>query len=258
MASNYTHVDEDISRLSISTLLRYLKSSHEYYLNFELPFIQSELVKALDDDDNLAKLILKFFQEYMKEIRKHMLYEEKTVFPYVDTLLNNKKLPSYEIEVFSKHHGQADLQLNELKNVILKYLPADNLRNNQLIATLYDIYANEEWIKAHGLIEDNIFIPAIRKLEMDIKQNDTSNGYNSILQIHNSNKDIISEREKDVIIDVVKGMSNKEIADHLCISINTVTTHRRNIARKLQIHSPAGLTIYAIVNHFVDINSVKL
>lgn len=53
-------------------------------------------------------------------------------------------------------------------------------------------------------------------------------------------------------------MSNKQIADHLCISTNTVITHRRNIARKLQIHSAAGLTIYAIVNNLVDISMVKL
>jgi hypothetical protein len=48
------------------------------------------------------------------------------------------------------------------------------------------------------------------------------------------------------------------IIKYLCISVNTVITHRRNIARKLQIHSPAGLTIYAIVNGLVDISSVKL
>ena len=53
-------------------------------------------------------------------------------------------------------------------------------------------------------------------------------------------------------------MTNKEIAEHLYISVNTVLTHRRNIARKLQIHSPAGLTIYAIVNHLIDISKVKL
>jgi len=53
-------------------------------------------------------------------------------------------------------------------------------------------------------------------------------------------------------------LQNKEIADRLYISVNTVITHRRNIARKLQIHSPAGLTIYAIVNGLVDISSVKL
>jgi regulator of cell morphogenesis and NO signaling len=61
-----------------------------------------------------------------------------------------------------------------------------------------------------------------------------------------------------VIIGVVQGLQNKEIADSLYISVNTVITHRRNIARKLQIHSPAGLTIYAIVNGLVDISSVKL
>ena len=72
------------------------------------------------------------------------------------------------------------------------------------------------------------------------------------------NAEALSDRERDVIIALVQGMSNKEIADHLCISVNTVITHRRNIARKLQIHSPAGLTIYAIVNGLVDISAVKL
>ena len=57
---------------------------------------------------------------------------------------------------------------------------------------------------------------------------------------------------------VQKGMTNKEIAESLCLSIHTVITHRRNIARKLQIHSPAGLTIYAIVNKLVELNDIKL
>ena len=49
----------------------------------------------------------------------------------------------------------------------------------------------------------------------------------------------------------------REIADHLCISAHTVITHRRNIVAKLQIHSPAGLTIYAIVNKLVELSDVK-
>ena len=67
----------------------------------------------------------------------------------------------------------------------------------------------------------------------------------------------LTEREKEIIIGVVKGMTNKQIAEKLCLSVHTVITHRRNIAGKLQIHSPAGLTIYAIVNKFVDINDIK-
>ena len=51
---------------------------------------------------------------------------------------------------------------------------------------------------------------------------------------------------------------NKEIAEHLFIAIHTVITHRKNIARKLQIHSPTLLTVYAIVNKLVDVSEVKL
>ena len=66
-----------------------------------------------------------------------------------------------------------------------------------------------------------------------------------------------SQREKEIITYVVKGLTNKEIADNLCLSVHTVITHRRNIARKLQIHSPAGLTIYAIVNKLVELKDIE-
>lgn len=71
------------------------------------------------------------------------------------------------------------------------------------------------------------------------------------------NQDALSQREKEIVICVVKGMTNKEIAEKLFLSIHTVITHRRNISKKLQIHSAAGLTIYAIVNKLVMLNDVK-
>ena len=123
---------------------------------------------------------------------------------------------------------------------------------------LYDLYKNEEWLGQHAEVEDNIFVPAIRQLERQQKQNDVSVKISKMISQNPDNGDALSDREKDVVVSLVQGMTNKEIADHLCISVNTVITHRRNIARKLQIHSPAGLTIYAIVNNLVDISSVKL
>ena len=72
-----------------------------------------------------------------------------------------------------------------------------------------------------------------------------------------SDTEALSQREKEIITLVVKGLTNKEIADQLYLSIHTVITHRRNIARKLQIHSPAGLTIYAIVNKLVELKDVE-
>jgi regulator of cell morphogenesis and NO signaling len=164
------------------------------------------------------------------------------------------------VETFSKHHGATDKKLRELKLLIIKYLPQDGLHNNQLTATLHDIYENEVWLRQHAEVEDHIFVPAIRRLEQITKQNDVSRNISGMVfgSAQAQNPDALSDREKDVIISLVQGMSNKEIADHLCISTNTVITHRRNIARKLQIHSPAGLTIYAIINGMVDISNVKL
>lgn len=74
----------------------------------------------------------------------------------------------------------------------------------------------------------------------------------------NGEQDVLSQREKEIVTCVVKGMTNKAIADKLFLSIHTIITHRRNIARKLQIHSPAGLTIYAIVNKLVALEDIKL
>lgn len=70
-------------------------------------------------------------------------------------------------------------------------------------------------------------------------------------------QEALSQREKEIVICVVKGMTNKEIAENLFLSIHTVITHRRNISKKLQIHSAAGLTIYAIVNKLVELSDVK-
>jgi len=255
--NGYRELD-DTDRISIPTLLHYLKSSHEYYLNFELPFIRKELAEALDESDNLARLILKIYDEYAHFVHSHMSYEERNLFPYVESLLKGEVRDNYDIDTFSKHHGQTNLKLRELKNIILKYLPSDIRHNNQLTATLYDIYNCENWLAQHAEVEERIFIPAIRKLEEKSRQRDVSINISNMLNQTAISDESLSDREKDVIIGVVQGMSNKEIADHLFISVNTVITHRRNIARKLQIHSPAGLTIYAIVNKLVDISSVKL
>ncbi len=74
---------------------------------------------------------------------------------------------------------------------------------------------------------------------------------------HDKRSEALSQREKEVVICVVKGMTNKQIADKLCLSAHTVITHRRNISTKLDIHSTAGLTIYAIVNKLVGLEDVS-
>lgn len=261
--------------ISVRTLLTYLQASHRYFLDFQLPSIRAKLVDALNLKDErrvhkdvvatgregtLGAFILRIYDEYARSIVVHMKYEEKTLFPYVEALLRGDQMADYNIEIFSKHHGDTTGKLLELKNVIIKYLPDDGLANNKLTATLYDIYNNEEWLSNHSNVEDEIFVPAIRDMEERIKNAEVSARISNMINGKAANvktdQGELSDREKDIIVCLVQGMSNKEIAEHLFISLNTVLTHRRNIARKLQIHSPAGLTIYAIVNNLVDIKAL--
>ena len=258
LAINGYYRKDEAENISVPTLLKYLKASHAYYIEFQLPFMRKELAEALDENDSLAQFILKLYDENAHEIIKHMRYEEKTVFPYVEQLLKGVVMNNYDVNTFSQHHRQVEQRLSELKSIIIKYLPSDELHNNLLTATLYDIYNSEAWLNQHSDVEDKIFMPAIRQLEKNLSQQGVSLNIANMLNPTMPAEEKLSDREREIIIGIVKGLSNKEIADELCISVNTVITHRRNIARKLQIHSPAGLTIYAIVNHLVDISNVKL
>ena len=241
--------------ISASTLLTYLRASHNYFLDFQLPTIRRKLEESLCGGNNLAPLIIRLYDEYAHDIHLHMKYEEKTLFPYVEALLRGEQMTNYNVEIFSKHHSDTTGKFLELKNIIIKYLPHNGLANHQLTATLYDIYNNEEWLANHSNVEEVLFVPAIRLLEEKVKADDVTARLTNMIKCPDS-AETVSEREKEIIVCLVQGMSNKEIANKLFISVNTVVTHRRNIVRKLQIRSLAGLTIYAIANNLIDMPQI--
>ena len=246
------------SSYSLPALLDYLKRAHAYFLDFYLPSIRRKLIDTIDcsGDDEIATLILKFFDEYTREIRRHMEYENRSVFTYVEHLLQGNLPSNYDIATFASKHGQVNSKLSELKNIIIKYYPGKK-NNNLLNAVLYDIYNCEQDLASHCAVEDYLLVPAVSALEQRLQVGERITP-NINEQDKGAELEALSQREREIIACVVKGMTNKETADALCLSIHTVITHRRNIARKLQIHSPAGLTIYAIVNGLVDISAVKI
>lgn len=171
VAEGFSRLDSS-EEISIPALVDYLRQAHFYFLEFSLPAIRRKLIEAIDcSQDDISFLIIKFFDEYMREVRKHMDYEEKTVFKYVDALLQGKTLANYKISTFSKHHDQVGEKLTELKKIIIKYCPA-KANTNLLNAALFDIYACEEGLESHCKVEDYLFVPAILKLERRIKGNE--------------------------------------------------------------------------------------
>jgi regulator of cell morphogenesis and NO signaling len=244
-----------VDRLSVPSLTEYLRQAHSYYLDFLLPNIRKELLEAVDCSkrNEVAFLILKFFDEYVDEVQNHMEHENHEVFAYVDELIAHRRKDPVSIEMTLLHRNPIEQRLSELKSIIIKYCNV-KCNNNLLNRALFDIFLCEEDLHTHYRMEELLFIPAIKLFEERV-QDELEQGIGE--ENSDDDSDILSEREKEVIVLVVKGMTNKEIADKLFISYTTVTTHRRNIARKLNIHSPAGLTIYAIVNELVNIKDIK-
>lgn len=243
--------------VSLPTLIRYLKQSHEYFLDFNLPNIRRKLIESIDCSgaSDIAMLIIRFYDDYVMAVRKHMDYEDEQVFTYVQRLLDGHLKCGYTISEFAKRHSPISAKLKELKDVIIRCYPEKN--NYLLNAALLEIIACEQDLTSHCLIEDNLFVPAVKKIEQQLQENGAMCGVDEkTVQNRKDKMEALSEREKDIVRCVAKGMSNKEIADALFISVHTVTTHRRNISSKLQIHTAAGLTIYAISNKLVNIEEI--
>lgn len=216
--------------IDIPTLQRYLHNAHNYFLNFRLPRLRRALIEAIIPADPTTKipgLILRCYDEFVDEIRTHIEHE------------NAGKYEEHE-------HDDERItgKLTEIKNMIIKYYPTqptsmEGTVTYTVISVMSDLWHTEHDFADHCAIEDDILRPAMMKVK-DVKQKEQST-------------EELSDREKDVLIQVVKGLSNKEIADVLCISQHTVVSHRKHITRKLNIHSSAGLTIYAIVNKLITI-----
>ena len=189
-----------------------------------------------------------------------MTFENNHVHPYVETLLQGR-LPQETFrsieEQYDEQHANIEKSLSELKSIIVKYYPSDN--NASLMGeVLMDIFMTDEDLHSHCHMEDTLFAECIRRLEQDVRRRGGQPVEEAVETQSEPSGEALSEREKEIIVQVVKGLSNKEIAEALFISVNTVMTHRRNIARKLQIRSAAGLTIYAIVNGLVNLDDVQL
>lgn len=114
------------------------------------------------------------------------------------------------------------------------------------LVALVSAYFDEQVLKQYdGIIEIN---------DNEHRVKSTLNQTVSLNKNHNVDNDssVLSEREKSVLVGLAKGLMNKEIAEQLNLSVHTVMTHRKNIIRKTGIKSVSALTVYAILNNFID------
>ncbi|MCR5363347.1 MAG: helix-turn-helix transcriptional regulator [Bacteroidales bacterium] len=239
----YMPSSDILKKVDIRDIVNYLHQSHLYYTGEVLTRLEDSIEKMTERCDPASKKIIQvFFHAYKGEMEKHFQYEENTVFPYVEALLKHQDDKGFSIEQFEENHTNIDEKLGDLRSIVMKYMPADG--DSNLIKNVLTILFNlQKDLSNHTSVEDNILVPAVNILESKFGSR--------------AETEELSSREKEILVAVAKGMLNKEIADLYNISIYTVITHRKNITRKTGIKTVAGLTVYALLNNLLDINSIE-
>ena len=237
---------EKLRKADLRDVLKYLRFSHTYYMDVALTEL-ADALRALTEPcgEKHKRIIRQFFYEYKDELTKHFEYEEKNVFPYAEAILHHGRLTD---EDYGENHSHMEEKLADLKSLVMKYLPPE-CGQQDICRALACIFSLQEDIARHILVEDGVLVPIVnRTLHTDLE---------GLEETPQSEGDTLSAREKEILVCVAKGMLNKEIADAENISIHTVITHRKNITRKTGIKTVAGLTVYALLNNLIDINTIE-
>ncbi|MBR6042616.1 MAG: hemerythrin domain-containing protein [Paludibacteraceae bacterium] len=164
----YTNPDylpeiDDLRRIELPELIAYLRNSHSDYLKLRIANLRSKIMKVANGCDKNCSMLLKFFDGYVNEVVKHFSYEEKTVFPYVEKLVAHGPQAEYNIGIYEKNHTDIEEKLDDLKNILIKYVPESDQSVQR--EALRELFLFEEDLNRHALIEDRILVPLVMELE---------------------------------------------------------------------------------------------
>ncbi len=229
---DYTPDGVLLGDIPIEGIVAYLRCSHRDYLEVRMPRI-IEAVLALPGGEMLRV----FCEKYRAEVVGHFRYEEEVVFPYIQSLLDGDR-PPYKISEYAGHHSDIDGALEDLKNIIVKYLPpACTIDRSRPV--LQELFAFGHDLRKHTLLEETILIPLVERIDSP-SQTASFDGVE------------LTRREQEVLAALARGLANKEIADRLHISTHTVISHRKNIVRKTGFRTAQGLTFFALHSGLVS------
>ncbi len=155
----------DYGSISVSSLVAYLRSTHTYFSNYRFPIIQQRLeeVLLLQKDNTVSILLNKYFEDYLEDVKSHLLYEEEVLFAYIDQLLQGKSDRGHTIKTFEMSHENTDQKLSELKDIMLKYFNVKS--NDEIIEMLADIFRCSNELIMHSEIEERLLVPLVKYIE---------------------------------------------------------------------------------------------
>lgn len=158
---------ERFEGIDVEDIVLYLHNSHRYYLEERIPEIWenlSSLEEGVSEETPSIRILDRFFNEYRREVEAHFAYEEQTVFPYIRGLVHDEHTEGYSIEQFEENHSNIEDTLEDLKNILIKYLPSD-VSARRLNRALFNVFLLEDDLGRHTLIENKVLVPFVMQLE---------------------------------------------------------------------------------------------
>ena len=151
--------------IDVEDIVLFLQNSHKYYLEQRIPEIRENL-SSLEEGPGTssARILDRFFNDYRNEVEAHFEYEEQTVFPYIRGLIHGVHTEGYSIEQFEENHSNIEDKLEDLKNILIKYLPGE-VPAEELNRTLFNVFLLEDDLGRHALIADKVLVPYVMQLE---------------------------------------------------------------------------------------------
>lgn len=162
-----------------------------------------------------------------------------------------QKMTDYLSDIDNYDDDFPDDLLHDLKNILIKHISQD-YNQNLSYAVIFSIHSFEKDLAVHNRLRDKVLLPKLNELNSSgIRQlQNAITDENAVRQ--NGNGHRLTSRETEILLLIVQGLLNKEIAEKLNISHNTVLTHRKNIIAKTGIKTVSGLTFYCPRNGLIS------
>lgn len=226
--------EKKLQKFDIELVVKYLKQTDTYLVHGQLYNLEKHLNAFLsmsDPNNTQLKLIRRLFTEFKDELTGQI--EQGMV------------------------DGDTPLALlADLKSIIIKHI-SGNFNENMCYAVIFTIDSFQKDLEKNNRIRGKILKPMIEALgEYEMADLQELIAASNTLKT-NKNKDL-SQRELDVLRLVALGFLNKEVADKLNISLNTVLSHRKNITAKLGIKTVSGLIFYCMTHGYISADEVEL
>ena len=226
--------EKKLAQFDLEPIANYFNETIQNYLHSLVPNIEKHLhafIALSDSKNDELKALQRVFFQFKEELVLHL---EKG--------LNHSGAYPHEL-------------LRDIKSILIKHV-SGNFNQNLCYAVIFSVGSLESDLIIHNRLRNSILKPKLNKLNSSAigsLQHIITNGNHKPIK-----KKLLTKRETEILKLIVHGNLNKQIADQLNISLNTVLTHRKNILSKTGIKTVSGLTLYCISNGLLSPDEVKI